>query len=334
MISTSQHQPTLSSRSSSDSFKRPNFFQRLWRSESLKGYLYISPWLIGFLLLGLWPITQTFYYSFTKFNLFNDPTWIGLKNYQDILTRDPIFIQACINMVFYVSGSTIISIVGGLGLALLLNRSFPGNHFFRTVLYIPSLLVGVAIAKLFKAIFASGQNGLANVFLGLFHISPVNWLGDYNRPWISVLAMIMVNFWFIGGTMLIFLAGLKGISETYYEAARIDGAGKWATFWHITVPLLTPVIVFNTILTLIGHIQVFETPLVFASNQGTVSTGNPLGYHNSLAVFLTYIYRRAFISNDYGYASALSVTVFAITLILTLCVLVSIRFSHYSEQDN
>ncbi|WP_126557196.1 carbohydrate ABC transporter permease [Dictyobacter kobayashii] len=333
MISTSQHQPALPGRQSSKPYKQPNMLQRLLRNESLKGYLYISPWLIGFLMLGLWPIIQTFYYSFTKFNLFNDPVWIGFKNYQDILTRDPIFLQACLNMVIYVSCSTVISIVGGLGLALLLNRSFPGNHFFRTVLYIPSLLVGVAIAKLFKAIFAAGQDGLANVFLGLFHIDPVNWLGDYNRPWMGLVAMIAVNFWFIGGTMLIFLAGLKGISETYYEAARIDGAGKWSTFWQITVPLLAPVIVFNTILTLIGHIQVFETPLVFASSQGTVSTGNPLGYHNSLAVFLTYIYRRAFISNDYGYASALSVTVFAITLILTMFVLATIRFSHYSEQE-
>ncbi|GCE30307.1 ABC transporter permease [Dictyobacter alpinus] len=330
MITSQQHQPggpPLQIR------KQPGVWTRLRRSDSLKGYLYISPWLIGFLLLGLWPIIQTFYYSFTKFNLFNDPTFIGIKNYQDILTKDPIFLQACVNMLIYVVCSTVISIAGGLGLALLLNQRFPGNHFFRTVLYVPSLLVGVAIAKLFKAIFAAGENGLANEFLGLFHVAPVNWLGDYNRPWIGLIAMIAVNFWFIGGTMLIFLAGLKGISQTYYEAARIDGAGKWAIFSRITVPLLAPVIVFNSILTLIGHIQVFDTPLVFASSQGTISTGNPLGYHNSLAVFLTYIYRSAFISNNYGYASALSVIVFIITLILTLIVLTTIRFSHYSEQD-
>jgi multiple sugar transport system permease protein len=145
--------------------------------------------------------------------------------------------------------------------------------------------------------------------------------------------MIAVNLWFIGGTMLIFLAGLKGISETYYEAARIDGANKWNVFSRITLPLLSPVIVFNTILAIIGHIQVFDTPLVFASSQGSVNSGNPLGYHNSLAVFLTYIYRRAFISNDYGYASALSVIVFLITMVLALIVLTTIRFSHYSEGD-
>jgi len=310
---------------------------RAWlrRNETLKGYLYISPWLIGFLVFGLSPIIQTFYYSLTKFNLFNDPTFIGLKNFQDILTRDPIFVQACFNMVIYVICSTIISIGGGLGLALLLNRKFPGNHFFRTVLYIPSLLVGVAIAKLFRAIFQAGGNGLANEFLSLFHIAPINWLGDYNRTWMGLVALIAVNLWFIGGTMLIFLAGLKGISETYYEAARIDGGNRWNIFWSITVPLLSPVIIFNTIIAIIGHIQVFETPLVFASAQGTVSSNysNPLGYHNSLAVFLTYIYRRAFISNDYGYASALSVIVFAITLILALIVLMTIRFSHYSEED-
>jgi multiple sugar transport system permease protein len=314
--------------------KRPGFFSSFRGSEGLKGYLYISPWLIGFLAFGLWPLLDTFYNSFTKYNLFGSPRWIGLKNYEDIFTKDHIFAQASLNMAVYVILATIISICGGLLLAILLNQRFPGNHIFRTIFYVPSLLVGVAIGILFKQIFASGQNGLANQFLSLFHAGPISWLQDYNHPIVALIALVLVNLWFMGGTMLIFLAGLKSISAVYYEAARIDGAGKWRIFWSVTLPLLSPVIVFNTILTLIGHMQVFETPLVFAVAQGSVASGtsNPLGYHNNLATFLTYIYERAFIFNDFGYASALAVVVFIITLLLTLIVLSASRFMYGGDQ--
>lgn len=313
--------------------KRPGFFNRLRRSQGLKGYLFIAPWLIGFFVFGLYPLLDTFYNSFTKYNLFNDPVWIGLKNYQNIFTKDPIFTLTSLHMVLYVVVATIISICGGLMLALLLNKKFPGNHIFRTIFYVPSLLVGIAIGLLFKQLFASGQNGLANEFLALFHLGPFNWLGDYNHPYLAVIALILVNLWFMGGTMLIFLAGLKGISATYYEAAKIDGASSSRIFWRITLPLLSPVIVFNTILTLIGHIKVFETPLVFAAAQGAVSSnvGNPLGYHNDLSTFLLYIYIKGFVYNDFGYASALAVIVFGITLLLTMLVLtLSRRFTYYA----
>lgn len=317
--------------------KRPSFFTRLRRSPGLKGYLFISPWLIGFLFLGLYPLLDTFYNSFTKYNLFTDPQWIGLKNYHDIFIKDHVFVQASQNMVLYVVFATMISIGGGLGLALLLNRRFLGNHIFRAIFYVPSLLVGIAIGLLFKQLFAAGDNGLANEFLGLFHLGPLNWLKDYNHPFLAIVALLLVNVWFMGGTMLIFLAGLKGISTTYYEAAKIDGAGRWHTFWSVTLPLLSPVIVFNTILTLIGHIQVFETPLVFAAAQGAVSsnTGNPLGYHNNLATYLLYIYTRAFVYNDFGYASALAVILFVITMLLTLFVLMGARrFTHYAGETD
>ncbi len=320
--------------------KSPGFFARLLRSPALKGYLFISPWLIGFLFLGLYPLLDTFYNSFTKYNLFSDPMWIGLKNYQDIFTKDHVFLQASQNMIVYVICATIISIGGGLGLALLLNRRFPGNHIFRTIFYVPSLLVGVAIGLLFKQVFVSGDNGLANGFLAIFHLAPINWLKDYSHPYIALIALLLVNLWFMGGTMLIFLAGLKGISPTYYEAAKIDGAGSWHTFWRITLPLLSPVVVFNTILTLIGHIQVFETPLVFAATQGGITTnnltsGNPLGYHNNLATYLLYIYIQGFVNNNFGYASALAVVIFIITLLLTMIVLAGAkRFTYYAGETD
>ena len=323
-------------RSRHDEGKKASALQRLLRSEGLKGYLFISPWIVGFLAFGLWPLLNTFYNSFTKYDLFGSPIWIGLKNYQQIFFHDPVFAQVSLNMLLYVTASTVISISGGLLLALLLNREFPGNHIFRVLLYVPSLMVGVAIALMFKQIFASGNAGLVNLFLQFFHLGPYNWLQDYNFPLRSLISLILVNLWFVGGTMLIFLAGLKGISQTYYEAAKIDGAGSWRTFRYVTLPLLSPVIVFNTILTLIGHIQVFETPLAFAvGGSGSVGNNsiNPLGYHDSLGTFLTYLYLRAFVYGDFGYASALAVIVFVLTLILTLLVLLSSkRFTFYAEE--
>jgi multiple sugar transport system permease protein len=233
----------------------------------------------------------------------------------------------------YLFFSTIITTVGGFVLAFLLNRHIPGNHLFRTILYVPSLLMGVAMAKLFKAIFASGQYGMVNQFLVFFHIPAVNWLNDYEHPWMALIALILVNFWFTGGTMLVYLAGLKSIPDVYYEVARIDGAGAWSIFWRITLPLISPAIIFTIVMAIIGHMQVFEMPLVFASPAGTINNGgvNPLGYHDSLVVFLTYIYHRAFVENDYGYASALSMLVFLLTLVLALIVLKTVRLDRYSE---
>jgi ABC-type sugar transport system permease subunit len=311
--------------------RRRDLWRRFLRKESVKGYLFISPWIIGFLLLSLWPLLSAIYNSFTDYNVFEEPHWVGFANYAQILTRDRIFVQVCLNMLLYMTGSTVLTIASGLLFALLLNRKFVGNHFFRMILYVPSLLNGVAIGIMFKQIFSSGDYGLFNQFLSVFHVQPVNWLANYDYPQVALLAVMLVNLWFVGGAMLPFLAGLKGISVTYYEAARIDGAGVWRTFCSITLPLLSPIIVFNTIMTLIGHLQVFAIPLAFASSGSLISNANPLGYHNSLGTFLTYLYVRAFVQNDLGYGSALAVIIFCITLVLTLLVLwVSRRFAYYA----
>ena len=315
--------------------KGPSWWTRLWRSESFKGYLYISPWILGFLLFGIWPLLNLFYDSLTKYTLFGSPQWIGLENYVQIFTKDPVFRTACLNMLIYVIAATAIYITGGMLLALALQRHFPGNHIFRIIFYVPSLLVGVATGILFKQVFASGENGLANVFLSIFHIPAINWLQDINHPIFAVVALVLVNIWFMGGTMLIFIAGLKGISPTYYEAAQIDGASKWHIFWSVTLPLLSPVVVFNTIMALIANIQVFQTVVVFASTEtssATGGTGNPLGFHSNLATFLPYIYVQAFLYDNFGYAAALSVIVFFISLLLALIVLTSARFTYFGDQ--
>jgi multiple sugar transport system permease protein len=317
-------------------YKRENPIRRILRKQGVSGYLFITPWIIGFLLFYLYPLLDTVYNSFTEYKLFGDPQWIGLKNYQNLLFHDPVFLDACWHMVLYVLIATVIYIIGGMILALLLNRSFPGNHVFRTVFYLPSLMVGVAIGSMFVQVFNAEDFGLANEVLGVLHIPPINWLTNYASPIVGLFALILVNFWFMGGTMLIFLAGLKGISSTYYEAAQIDGAGSWQNFRFITLPLLTPVILFNMILTLIGHIQVFDTALIFAGG-GSGSVGvsgitSVLGYHNSLSTFLTYLYQEAFVYHNYGYSSAVAIVIFVITLILTAIVL--LIFQRFTTMNN
>ena len=308
--------------------------RRFFGKEAVQGYLFISPWFIGLVIFYIGPLLNTFYNSFTNYDLFDDPTWIGLENYVHIFTRDKIFLQVSINMFFYLLGSTIIIIVGGLLFAVLLNRRFPGNHIFRTIIYVPSLLVGVASGILFKRIFATDDIGLVNMTLSLFHIGTVNWLSDFNHLWHSMLTLVLVNLWFTGGTMLIFLAGLKGISPSYYEAARVDGAGPFKVFFAVTLPLLSPAIVLNTILTLINQIQVFDIPLTFAQKDGSLNQINPLGYHNSLGTFLTYIYQQGFLENKFGYASALAIVVFLITLLLALLVMwLAKRLAYYQDLE-
>lgn len=307
--------------------------RRLLHKEGIAGYLFISPWIIGFALFYCYPLLDTLYNSFTEYKLFGDPQWIGVRNYVS-LVQDSVFLQTFGHMALYVVVATLIYILGGLGLALLLNQTFPGNHFFRTVFYLPSLMVGVAIGSMFVQVFNAGDFGLMNEVLGIFHIAPINWLNNYEHPIVGLWALILVNFWFMGGTMLIFLAGLKGISRTYYEAAQIDGAGPWQRFRFVTMPLLMPVLLFNTIMTLIGHIQVFDTPLIFAGG-GSGSVGSitsVLGYRNSLSTFLTYLYQEGFVYHNYGYASAIAVVIFLITLVFTGIVLLAFRRATYYDR--
>lgn len=311
--------------------------KRFFRKEKVAGLLLISPWLIGFALFYLYPLLDTVYNSFTDYHLFGAPQWIGWQNYQKLF-QDSVFIQTCWHMVLYVLATTGIFIVGGFLLALVLQHKFPGNHFFRTIFYLPSLMVGVAIGSMFVQVFNNADFGLINTFLGWFHVPPINWLNNYNHPIVGLFALIFVCFWFVGTDMLIFIAGLKGISRTYYEAARIDGASRWHLFRSITLPLLTPVILFNTVMTLIGNIQVFDTPLIFAGGgSGSVGAGgyaSVLGYHDSLSTFLTYLYQEGFIFHNYGYSSAVAIVIFLITLVLTVVVLLIFRrFTYYENAD-
>lgn len=309
--------------------------RRFLRKEKVAGLLFVSPWIIGFLAFQLYPLLDTVYNSFTKLGLFGAPEWVGLKNYQQLFSQDAEFGLALRNMALYVVCSTAIFIIGGLILALVLQNKFPGNHAFRIIFYLPSLMVGVGIGAMFVQVFNAENYGLLNYVLGFFHIPPVQWLNNYDHPIMGMIALILVTLWFMGGAMLIFIAGLKGISRTYYDAARIDGAGPWQRFRSITLPLLTPVLLFNTVVTLINNIQAFSLPLIFAGGgSGSIgTTTSVLGYRDSLSMFLTYLYQEAFIDHKYGYASALAMVIFLISLVLTALVLVIFqRFTYYQGE--
>lgn len=309
--------------------------RRFLRKEMIAGYLFISPWIIGFLAFQLYPLIDTVYNSFTKLGLFGAPEWIGLQNYQQLFSQDTDFRLSLVNMLFFVVAATIIYIVGGLILALALQNKFPGSHVFRIIYYLPSLMVGVGIGAMMVQVFNSENYGLLNYFLGFLHIPPVRWLNNYDHTFVSMVALVLVTFWFMGGAMLIFIAGLKGISRTYYDAARMDGASRWDCFRSITLPLLTPVLLFNTVITLISNIQAFAIPLIFAGGgSGSIgSTTSVLGYRDSLSMFLTYLYQEAFVDHKYGYASALAMVIFVISLILTGVVLVIFqRFTYYQGE--
>jgi ABC-type sugar transport system permease subunit len=311
--------------------------RRFLRNENNKGLLFISPWFIGFILFGLMPLLTAVGNSFTTATLFKPGAWVGLQNYQQILTKDKTFADALSNMVRYLLLSIPLIISLSLFLAVLLSRRFPGNHLFRSIIYAPTLVVGAASGIMFKYVFGGGEVGLLNQFLGFVGVQSIDWVNDSNRLWLAMMGLVILNIWFVGGTMIIFLAAIKGISPDYYEAARIDGAGPTKLFLHITLPLIAPTLVFNSIMTLIGQMQLFDMPLIFATGaaRGFSTGGSPLGIKNNLATFMTYMYYRGFVKFDIGYASAIALVVFGITFMLTVIVMyLSRRFTYYGEQES
>ena len=309
---------------------------RIWRNRHVQGYLYVGLWIVGFALFFIRPLIDLVAHSFTQFDLFTPPTPVGWDNYDRLFTNDPIFVQVVKNMVVYVFGATCVTMGLGLLFGVLLSRHFRFNHFFRVLLYAPSLLTGMATGVLFNQVFRNDENGLANVLLGQLGFSPVNWIQNYDQEWFALIALILVNVWFIGGTMIIFIAGINGINPAYYEAAAIDGAGPFRRFTSVTLPLLSPVILFNTVMVLVGHLQVFETPLIFSGgggNAGSNTNTDILGYHYSLGFFLTYLYRLGWVNNRFGYASALAVVIFLVAMVLTAVVFwIGRKYTYYGQQ--
>ncbi len=270
------------------------------------GLLYISPWVIGFLVFQLYPLASSIFYSFTQYNILQPPKWIGLMNYRNLFTADANFINSLRVTLLYVGISLPLRLVVSLGVALLLNMKVKGIGIFRTAYYVPSLLGGsVAVAIVWRYMFA--LKGVVNSILGIFGVEAVNWLGDPSK---AIWTISLLNVWQFGGSMIIFLSGLQEIPQEYYEAAKIEGCGKFRAFMKITLPLLYQIIMYNLIMELIRSFQDFTAAFL-------ITEGGPM---YSTYLYALKMYNDAFTNFRIGYASAESCVLFVILILITVFV--------------
>lgn len=298
----------LNARSSAPSVGKRIRLPRLGhdQKENLWGYLFLSPWLLGFFVLTLGPLLASLYLSFTHYNLLNAPNWAGLANYRTMLTNDPRYFDSLRVTSIYVFLSVPLKLVFALAIAMLLNKGLAGLSIYRAIYYVPSLLGGsVAIALLWRQVF--GRNGIINQFLGSIGVTdPPSWMA---HPDYALYPLIILAIWQFGSPMLIFLAGLKQIPEDLYEAAAIDGAGGISRFFRITVPLITPVIFFNVILQMIGAFQVFTPAYIMGGGTG--------GPRDSMLFYTLYLYQQGFVNMNMGYAAAMAWVLLVIIAVFT-----------------
>lgn len=291
------------------------------RREAIAGYLFISPWLIGFIVFFVGPIIASFILSFTQWNIVGSPQWIGLDNYQTIFTNDPRFIKAIQVTLTYSVFYLPLEVACGIGLAVLMNRKLKGIGIFRTLFYMPSVVPQVAAALVWLWML-NARYGVVNTLLDKVGVTGPNWLGS---PAYILPSLILIALWGVGGTAVIYLAGLQNIPEVFYEAATVDGANSLQKFFRITLPLLSPTIFFQLVLGLIGVFQTF-TPAFIAAG----GTGGPL---QSGLFYMLYLYNRGFVTLRMGYASALAWILTVFILIVTVLVLRSSRYWVYYETD-
>jgi multiple sugar transport system permease protein len=291
--------------------------------DNLAGYLFISPWIIGFLGLTLGPLLFSLAASFTDYNITSKMNFIGLENYKRMFTMDDLFRTSLFNTLYYVIFSVPLTTAGAIFLATLLNQKVKGMKFFRTIYYLPAVLSGVAVYFLWMQLL-SPSTGLVNTMLSWFGIDGPAWLFDpeWTKP-----ALLLMKMWSVGGGMLLYLASLQGVSEQMYEAADIEGASVWQKFYHITLPMISPIIFFDVITSTIGSFQIFQEAYVMTEN-GSGGPGNSLLFYN------LHMWNNAFEVFDMGYASAMAWLLFIIVMILTaLNMKIGKRWVHYEGGD-
>jgi multiple sugar transport system permease protein len=296
--------------------------RRLFTQQTIEGYACILPWLVGFLCFVAGPMLASFVISFLDWSLLAPPEWAGLDNYAR-LVKDPLFYTVLYNTAFISFLSVPLQLAVALLIALGLNEKMRGVNVYRTIFYLPSQMPVVASALLWLWVF-NPEFGLANALLTTIGLTPLRWLFD---PDLSKPSIVLITLWGgIGTPLIIFLAGLQGVPASLHEAASIDGAGAFARFRHVTLPLLSPIIFFNLIIGVIASFQAYFT-LVFITTQG--------GPANSSLIFILYIYLKAFRDFDMSYAATLATVLFLIVLVLTGINFALARFwVHYEGAEN
>src|SRR5215211_183914 len=233
--------------------RRMSFNSPLARREAFTFYVLIAPWLLGFIVFLAYPMARSLYLSFTNYDLLSAPNWVGFRNYERIFA-DADFWQSLKVTLLYALGSVPGGTIIALAVAMVLSQKLRGVNFWRTIFFLPSILSSIAVALLWLYIFRP-EGGLLNVVLGWFGIQGPSWITS--ETW-ALPALILMSWWTVGGQIVIYLAGLKGIPDTFYEAAEIDGANGWQKFRFVTIPMLSPTIFFNVVLGIIGALQVFD----------------------------------------------------------------------------
>lgn len=277
------------------------------RKEAKYFYMFISPWLAGFFLLTFIPLIYSLYLSLTQYSGSAAPNFIGLQNYTDILFHDDLFIKSLINSFQYAIIAVPTSLTLALIIAFLLSKESKASNFFQIVFYFPSVAAGAAVFTVAKFLL-KGEGGLLNYILSFFGIQGPNWLTD--SKW-AMTALVLVNLIFCGSQMLIFLAGIKQIPVSYYEAAKIDGAGSMKCFFKITLPLISNVFVFNLVMGIINAFQIFVQPLIMTG-------GGPF---KKTYMYGMYIYDSGFSFGRFGYAASLAWIMFLIILFISMFIL-------------
>ncbi|RZT60720.1 carbohydrate ABC transporter membrane protein 1 (CUT1 family) [Microcella alkaliphila] len=301
----------------------PRKRHRMAARENRAGYAFLAPWLIGFFALTIGPMAYSLYLSFTRYNIFSDPQWIGFDNYIRLFTQDSVYLQSVQVTAIYVFVGVPIKLMAALGIAMLLNYTTWATGFFRSSFYAPSLIgASVSVAIVWRAMFMT--DGPVDSGLSFLGINIGGWVGNVA---LVLPMMILLAVWQFGAPMVIFLAGLKQVPRELYEAAEVDGAGPWRKFRSVTLPMLSPVIFFNLLLETINAFQVFASAFIISNG-----SGGPAGQTN---FYTLYLYQRAFRDLQLGYASAMAWVLLVVVAIIAFILFRSQKkWVHYAGDDN
>lgn len=293
------------------------------KKEARAGWLFISPWVIGFICLTGGPLLFSLYASFTNYNMTSRMDFVGLENYVRMFRKDPVFWKSLGNTLYYVLLAVPSSCVCAIFLATLLNRKVKGTPVFRMLFYLPTVLSGVAVYQLWMQLLAP-KSGLLNSALRLIGIEGPSWLSDpaWTKP-----SLVMMRVWALGTSMLLYLSSMNSVSKDLYEAADIDGANFWQKFRKITLPQISPIIFFDIITNMTGAFQVFQEALVMSKN----GKGDPAG---SLLFYNLHIYDEAFTRYNMGYAAAMAWFLLVIVMTITLINLVASKYWVHTEEGD
>ncbi len=288
-------------------------------AENVAGFLFISPWIIGFIVIEIGPLLAAAYLSLTNYDILSEAKFIGLRNYDKLFFNDPLFWHSLRVTAIYSVGSVTLHIIFGVLLALMLNQNLRGMAFYRTIYYLPAVVSGVAVSYMWIWVL-NKEAGIVNTGLRYVGIEGPNWL--FNMEWV-LPTFVLMSLWALGGGMVLYLAALQGVPTALYEAAEIDGAGWRPRIWHVTIPMISPVIFFNFIIGIIGSFQVFTGAFI-------ITGGGPA---NATLFYVLYLYRHAFENFKMGYASALAWVLFLIIMTLTaVSFRISGRWVYYEGQ--